>query len=149
MLEFSTLFVQSQRITALSREVANATFRDCGDQTDAELVSCVDNVIALISAGAGGILHDFATRGTVIASVYIPDPDVNENPPVVFAAGDSGGGGGHASRYGTNDLDPQFVLDQRMIVIGEAFYQYTSLTALQSMLNLLNLPSDLYGVTIY
>lgn len=156
ILEFSVLFVQIQRVSALSREAANAAFRDCSTLSNVptpQLDACIDGILNPINQGGASILNNFAANGTIIVSIY-------QNGPVLVARR-AVGGGGHASRY-----TPAYPFDLSLIpppaapigggvapppiriAIGEAFYTYTPLTIVGTLLGFA-LPGNLYETTIY
>ena len=55
VLEFSLLFVHDQRVSALSRETANAAFRDCATLQGTPLTDCLQAVVDTIQAGGEGV----------------------------------------------------------------------------------------------
>ena len=156
ILEFSVLFVQIQRVSALSREAANAAFRDCSTLSNSpapQLDACIDGILNPISQGGASILSNFAANGTIIVSIY-------QNGPVLVTQR-AGGGGGYASRYTPAypfnlSLIPPPVVPAgggappppTRIAIGEAFYTYTPLTIVGTLLGFA-LPGNLYETTIY
>ena len=146
-VEYSNMFMTSLRASNLSRQIANAAFRDCAFLSDAAMSGCLSTVTGKVAADANEILQDFATRGTVIASTYVRDNTMS--PPVRLASTRSAGAGGHVSGYTRTTVDLNIVTQHDRIVIGELFYPYTAITPFSSVLPLVNVRSQLYEVTIY
>ena len=132
--EFSNLLVQAQRVSSLSREAANAAYRDCNDRVDVKkaddaeakikLNKCVSDEVNQINDGAnnGHLLPNFAAGGTVIASLYAFDP-VNKVP--VLMSQESAGEGGGSSRFDEHNTDLAAITANLGIVgVGEAIYTY-------------------------
>lgn len=148
LLEFTVMFVQSQRVTTLSREVANAAFRDCSSRTGAELNSCLQGIVDQINVGANinNILPSFTAKGRVVASVY--DWDLDSNAPRLLSRRGAGSSS-QSSKYDENSVDKTVVQNQGVIAIGEIYYNYTAITPITSLLDLVDFPTEFYGVTIY
>ena len=154
LLEFSVLFVQIQRVSALSREAANAAFRDCSTLSNdptPQLDACIDGILNPISQGGASILSNFAANGTLIVSIY-------QNGPVLVTQR-TVGGGGYFSQYPGRPIDANLIPPPGLpvngvippltrIAIGEAFYTYTPLTIVGTLLGFA-LPGNLYETTIY
>jgi len=149
VLEFSRLFIQTQRVSTLSREVANTCFQDCSSLTGSQLTSCVGNLVNQIDSKSDSLLQNFTSQGTLIASVYGSNPASKANPPAVVLLGSSRAGGNSTSLYSAGALNAQLVTDQGIVVVGEAFYPYQPITPIKKLLSLLNFPEELYGKTIY
>ncbi len=149
-LEFSTMFIQDQRIASLSREISNAVYRDCSQVEDAQIQDCVTNISTRVLNGANSILPDFSSRGTLIVAVYSPDPDAGgAEPPVISMGSESLGDGGYSSHYSEDNLDASFVADQGFVTIGEVIYSYEPMTPIKDILNFVGFPDQLYEATIY
>ena len=149
VLEFSLLFVNDQRVSALSREISNAAFRDCGGLASDKIAACTADIVDEVSGRADGILRDFSGQGRVIVSVFGPDPQSQSNPPAVkMLARESAGGGGFSTSYSSGGIDASLIANQGVVVVGEAFYPYEPLTPLKQLLDAV-LPTELYEATIY
>lgn len=146
-VEYSNMFMTSLRASNLSREIANASFRDCAPLDDAALVTCLSANAGKVSTEGALILNDFLARGAVIASAYARDLD--ESPAVRLAGTETAGGGAFQSRYNVNLVDENLVNQHDRIVIGEIIYPYTPITPLRNFLALLNIRAVIYEVTIY
>ena len=150
VLEFSLLFIHDQRVSALSREISNATFRDCGGFKDKDLRDCVEDIVDEVASRADGILRNCSGTGRVIVSVYGPDPnDSTGSPPAVtLLATEAGGGVSFPTEYSAIGMDSAFVFDQGLVVVGEAFYPYQPITPIKQLIDPV-LPTELYEATIY
>ncbi len=151
VLEFSHLFIEQQRVSALSRETTNAVFRDCSSQNPANLNACIQPILDELRDKATNILPGFDSSGNLIVSLYVPDTVAGGDPPPVksLTPPKKTGGGNAVTRYTAGDLDPRIVSDLGVVVIGEAFYPYSPLTPIKQLISLLSLPGVLYENTIY
>ncbi|GEM_PF-1606167 len=150
VLEFSFLFVRQQRISSISRETANAAFRDCASLSESAIGPCLDKTLAGVHQNVQSILPDFDNKGTVIVSVYGLDTTNNSNPPPLKSLGVKKiGSGSNASHYSLQSIDATVVRNQGVVVVGEAFYAYTPLTPIEGLLNLLSLPKVIYENSIF
>jgi hypothetical protein len=152
VVEFSLMFVQTQRVSALSRETVNASFRDCSTLPKDQLDSCVDSLVKTIGKTAATLLFDFNDtangRGKIIISIY----QWENGEAKLSSQKQSGGGGavtdGFISQFSPNKIDGSILENQESITIGEVFYQYKPLTIVGSLLDMV-MPENLYEVTIY
>ena len=144
VLEFSQLFIQQQRVSALSREIANSAFRSCSSLSGTQLTGCLDVTLAQVKIGAVNILPGFNTRGgTLIASIYRPGGGG------VTTAALRTSGGGASTKYSTGSFGATFVTDQGAVGVGEVFYPYQPLfTALKKLLPSIGYPTTLYESTV-
>jgi len=150
LIEFSALLIHEHRVSALSREAANAAFRDCGSFWGGDLDDCLDAVVTQIDAGAGGMLPEFSERGRVIASVWRPDPaSVIEPPTPVLASQRGSGNGVYSSKFSDEHMDSSLVKNHEVIAIGEVFYPYEPLTPLAFLIDLTGFPAVLHEATVY
>lgn len=146
-IEYSNMFMTSLRASNLSRQVANAAFRDCAFLSDAAMADCLTTVTSRVAEDAALLLTDFAARGRVIATAYVRDTGMA--PQVRLAATSANGGGAYASRYDRNSVDAGLINQHDRIVIGELFYPYTAITPFAQVLPIVNVRDQLYEVTIY
>ena len=143
-VEFANLMMTALRTASLSREVANAGFRDCAALDGAQANTCLDNITNKVLSGAGLMMTSFNSRGSIIATIY--KKDLNQ-PTTVVAQKTKGAA--HASRYGASSVDQNIMAQDGRIVIGEVIYQYTPLTTIKNILTLVGFPTEIYEVTIY
>jgi len=143
--EFSNLMMTALRTAGLSREAANAGFRDCGFLSVNAADTCLETITDKVLTGANLTLSNFATRGNIIASIYEKKP----NQPTTLILQKSKGSGGYSSRYSAGSIDVSIAAKQERIVVAEVVYRYLPLTAIQNFLNLVGFPSKIYEVTIY
>lgn len=143
--EFSYLFVQDQRVTALSREASGAAFRECSGLPIDEMDSCLQNIANELSVRGAALLPGFDSRGLVIVSMY----QSGSTGAVEQAGLKVSGGGSGDTTYSTGSFDSGFVADNGFIAVGEAFYDYQPLTPIESLLTLLQLPDNLYEATVF
>ncbi len=144
--EFSVLLVQNQRVTALSREAAGAIFYQCAGLEDSKLSTCVQGIANQVAAQGGAILPDFASRGHIIISVFEPD---SSGSSVQLTNTQELGSGAGSTSYGSDSFDSSFVKDNGMIVVGEVFYKYETITPLQVLLQSIQLPQNMYEATVF
>jgi len=147
IVEYSNMFMIALRASNLSREVANASFRNCSFLNDSAMPACLSSNVVKVGEEGEMILTNFGTSGTVIATAF--EQDAASNPPVRFVNRQLSGNGGFSSRYSTSVIDTQVINDHERIVVGEVIYPYVPVTPLRSLLNLLNIRTVIYEVTIY
>lgn len=148
--EFSTLFVNDQRVTALSREAAGAAFRECGGLPQDDLGECLQDIVDEVSNRAQNLLREFGARGHIIVSVYQQDPDAGGAPaPVEQTELREAGNGGIGTQFTTASFDANFMTENGLVVVGEAYYENEVLTPIQQLLTLLQLPESLYESTLF
>ncbi len=152
--EFSQMFIQSQKVSSLSREAANAVFRDCSSLPNDQLQRCVDGVHGVtgvpdangvlddINLGAGKLLAGFNTRGEVLVSIYKWDASASPNVVLAYPAAAN-----PHSHINVNNVDQGLLTSQGVLVVGEILYQYMPSTMVA---NLLGMPATgkLYEITI-
>lgn len=154
VLEFSTIYVQVQRNASLSREVANAIFRDCATLVSTEINGCMDNIVNQVNAQAGGLLENFnsggpALRGKIIAKTFLPIKGTTKIQTYEsHTAGSNAVVDNFISRFDENTVDKTIVQNQGAVVTGEVFYGYKPLTIIGNLLNT-TLPDNFYEATIY
>ena len=155
VLECSAMFVEAQRASALSREIANAVFRDCGNLNDSagnpQLTNCVDSIVNPVGGAAAKLLPDFNARGKIIASLYkgkVGNQGSLQFKPAGLAAQKTSGLANFNSRYDISNIDLAILNNQKLLSFGEVFYQYKPLTQIGSFLQMI-LPRNYYEVTIY
>ena len=142
VIELSNYLTFSLRASNISREIANAAFRDCGFLSDSSLPGCLQSSADRVREHADFIFNDFTNLGAVIVSTY------EANPPDL-AGQESAGAGGYLSRYDVNLVDQDVLSTHERIVIGEVFYPYAPITPAGALLNLFDINPVVYEVTIY
>lgn len=147
IVEYSNMFMMALRASNLSREVANASFRNCSFLNDSAMTTCLNSNVVKVGEEGQMILTDFGTLGTVIATAF--EQNAGGNPPVRFISRQESGNGGFTSRYDISVIDTQVINDHERIVVGEVIYPYVPVTPLSGFLNLLNIRTVIYEVTIY
>ena len=147
IVEYSNMFMMALRASNLSREVANASFRNCSRLNGASMASCLNENVVKVGEEGQNILSGFDTLGKVIATAY--EHDAASNPPVRFVNQQTTGAGNFASRYSTAVIDTNVINTHDRIVVGEVIYPYVAVTPLKSLLDLLNIRTVIYEVTIY
>ncbi len=143
-VEFGNIMMIALRATSLSREVTNASFRDCAFLSNAAADTCLENTTEKVNSGAKLMLTKFAERGTVITTIYKHDPGQPTALVVQKVKGVA-----RPSRYVAGSIDQNIAATQERIVIGEIMYQYVPLTAIRNFLELVGFPTEIYEVTIY
>ncbi|OIO37893.1 MAG: hypothetical protein AUJ72_03745 [Candidatus Omnitrophica bacterium CG1_02_46_14] len=145
--EFSQMFIQAQRVSSLSRETANAVFRDCSSFPNDQLENCVELLREDINLGAKSLLKDFNTdRGRVVVSIYKWRKEHEEDKNSVVLAYPSIAD--IASHINLDNVDQTILEDQGVIVVAEVFYRYIPSTIVGNLLNLKSI-GQLYEITIY
>lgn len=147
-VEYGLLFTQAQKVSSLSREAANGVFRDCLSKTGAELDACIGATLIQIQGGGGtggSILPDFGARGTMIVSVFEPDPDTN-NPELVTQVAIGSDAAGH---YNAATIDAGILRNQGVLVVSEVVYDYVPSTPLNDLIALSGFPDEIRQTTIY
>ncbi len=145
-VEFANLMMVALRTTGLSREVTNAGFRDCAFLDGTAADTCLENVANKVLSGAQLLLTNFNSRGTIIATIYKKDPGPPAQPTTLVKQKIKGSA---ASHYSAGTVDQSIMTNQQRIVIGEVVYKYIPITVIQKFLTLLQIPTELYEVTIY
>jgi hypothetical protein len=144
-LEFCAMFIQAHKLSSLSREAANAAYRECGPMTGARFDVCLDDLSEELGNGAAAMLPDFGAKGAVVTSVWGPDAD---GEPVLLRRTETGNGA-HESAIEAENIDRDFLAGQGILVVGEAFYDYAPITPIRNILQLLSLPTSLRETTVY
>ncbi len=147
IVELSNMLMMSLRVSNLSREIANVTFRDCTFLNDTAIASCLSSDVTRISNEGNRILKNFNSLGIVIASTYAKNtPD---SPFIRLVNQKTAGGGKYTSHYNVNNVDSAVINTHDRIVIGEVIYPYVPITPVKGFLTLFNLRTVIYEVTIY
>jgi hypothetical protein len=142
VIELSNFLTFSLRASNISREIANAAFRDCGFLSTGSMSTCLQSSADRVREHADFIFNDFTNLGAVVVSTY------EANPPDL-AGQETAGAGGYTSRYDIGSVDQDVLATHERIVIGEVFYPYVPITPAGSLLNLFNISPVVYEVTIY
>ena len=142
IIELSNFITFSLRASNLSREIANAAFRDCGFLSDSSLPSCLQTSADRVRDHADFIFNNFTNLGAVVVSAY-------ESNPANLAGQKAAGAGAYASRYNVGSVDQDVLATHERIVIGEVFYPYTPITPAGAFLNFFDINPVVYEVTIY
>ncbi len=141
------MLMMSLRVSNLSREIANVTFRDCAFLNDTAITSCLNSNVTRISNEGNLLLKNFNGLGTVIASAYAKN--TVGSPSIRLINQKTAGGGKYTSHFNVNNVDSAVINTHDRIVIGEVIYPYTPITPVKSFLALFNLRTVVYEVTIY
>ena len=143
IIELSNYLTFSLRASNISREIANAAFRDCSVLTQASLTTCLQTSADRVRDHANFIFNNFNTLGKVIVSSYQATP----NP--VLADQRTAGLGVYASHYDINKIDLNVLTTHQQVVVGEVVYPYTPITPAGLFLNLFQGNPVIYEVTFY
>ncbi len=143
--EFSQMFIQAQRVSSISRETANAVFRDCSSLPDNQLAGCVTSSLQDINTGAGKLLTNFGGRGQVVVSIYRWNA-VAPNVRLAYIAPAAPNPPSHINLGNANTNSA--LQNQGVIVVGEVFYQYAPATIVGNLIRVF-IPGRLYEITIY
>ncbi|OGW85891.1 MAG: hypothetical protein A3C35_06770 [Omnitrophica bacterium RIFCSPHIGHO2_02_FULL_46_11] len=144
--EFSNILMTALRVSNLSREIANAGFRDCAALTGTNADTCLQNISQKVMDGAKLLIKDFDDHGTLITTIYAQQAGQSA---LVLISRVTIGSGSFSSRYNTGNVNSSIVANNGTIVVGEAVINYTPLTAIKNFLELLSLPANIYEVTIF
>lgn len=132
MVELTSMFVESQKASAISREAANAIYRDCIGSND--IGGCMDQLLADVTQGAGLLLTDFAGRGRITLNIYQIDGNGNQIPTITRPVG------GTATRI---VVDQGILAATKFMATAEVFYAH-------NFMNFFGLGAmDIYESTIY
>lgn len=161
VLEYSYMFVQAQRVSALSREAANAAYRDCSSYTDAvELSGCLELIGPPLKQNASSFLPDFGAQGCIIISIYAYTTNpanagtANANvKSVQRLVQKSYNGAVFVSRYDpgsavTAETGNSLAQKQGAVAVGEVFFNYQPVTVIGSLMKDV-LPQSFYEITVY
>ena len=145
----------------ISRESANAAFRDClpppdqrtPSQDHTTTVSCLLEVTNSLNNELATQFPEFTARGGLAVSVYAKDPANNNNNTNVFLlARQISPQNGFQSRVTASNINKPLVQAYGAVVIGESFFTYQPISPLQNMFNFLGLnsviPTVIYEATI-
>ncbi len=144
-VELSNMFLISLRVSNMSREVANAAFRDCAYLPDADQSQCLSSTAARIRDEGNLLLRDFSGHGTVVASTYA----ASSNSAVRLVDSQSVGNGKHPTRYNESRIDAMLANSYKRLTVGEVFYGYTPITPVGSLFSYLKREPVIYEVTIF
>lgn len=142
IVELSNFLTFSIRASNLSREIANAAFRDCAFLSAGSLPDCLQTSADRVREHADFIFNDFTNLGAVIVSTY-------ESAPPDLVGQKVAGAGAYASRYNENSVDQDVLATHERIIIGEVFYPYAPITPAGALLNLFDINPVVYEVTIF
>lgn len=145
-VEYTNMFMVSLRASNLSRAISNVAFRDCGSLDSVSSSTCLYNNTQKVSTEGELTLKDFNSAGTVIASTY---EKLNEGDTLKLIQKRFSGNSEFESRFSIENLDQDLVANNKRVVIGEIFYPYQPITPVGGFLNLLNMRTVIYEVTIY
>lgn len=150
LIELNNVVVRQQMTANLSREAASAAYRDCAILSGGIMDDCLQKVYSETKTAALKIFPNFNSEGAIIISLYENDP-VTQNPKLKRYWPASGNL--YGSKYSATSVDKKIVSEQKVIAVGEVFYQYTPITPVQGFLNLFNdnpvIPDVTYETTIY
>ena len=144
-VEFSNLLMTALKATSLSREAANASFRDCAFLDNVAANTCLEDISTKILTGAKLTLPDFDANGRIITSIYERLP----NQATTLVLQKTKGSGAYSSHYTAGSVNASIVVKHKRVVISEIIYKYEPLTAIKNFLNLVDFPDKIYEVTIY
>jgi hypothetical protein len=153
--ELTFMFISSQRVATLSREMANSGFRDCVGLKPEKFDECRDDVFTHIRMSAQTLLPGFMTmapsgfpRGIMKLSFFTPPAaDPNQRPIRVSQFFPTGVAAG--LRVDEDSVWP-ITRYNTPVVSAEVSYKYQAITPFGKILGIL-LPKDieLYETTVY
>ena len=149
-VEFTSLFVEKQRVCSLSREAANASFRECYDSVgSANIQACLENpeFNEKVYTGAKSILKNFETKGKIIVSYYVFENGNGGKPADTYVVYKKGGGQ-YPSKYNAASTFTTGQSGSRVVCVGEIYYHHDPSTPIGAIMGLI-LPENVYESTIY
>ena len=132
-IELSFMFIETQRVSSLSRQVAHAVFQDCVGRSGDDIAPCVETIADEVTDHAESILKDFSGPnrcGRIIAALYqYTEPQA-----------DVGVEGSKLQKNTLNGMDD-------VVTVGEVMYRHEPITPIFNLLQVV-LPGDMYEATI-
>lgn len=151
-VEVSFMFINSQRVGSLSRELASSGYRDCLGLNAADIVVCKDTLFDNIKKSGGILLKDFLSsdgpndpQGKMVLTIFLPP-----KPPATVVVPDSKSFPvGTASKFSVADV--QSILNMNTpVVTAEVWYHYKAITPFGKILGVLFKPRiNFYEATVY
>lgn len=152
-VEVSFMFITSQRVGSISRELASGGFRDClGLQPD-DAEDCKEKLLDNIKKSSDVLLNNFFStdkngiqKGRIMLSFFLspiaqPERIVFPNPLPT----------GTNSKFNTSDAAIKSILQMNTpVVTGEVWYHYEAITPFGKILGIV-FPQriDFYDATVY
>jgi hypothetical protein len=136
-----------QRVIMLSREAANATYRNCSFHNERASFShdaCLSQVRDRVNNFALRLFPDFNERGLIIVSLYQHTEAEGVQRKSIIPV--TGGNGSFSTQFNSSNADLGNVArDQGQIVFGEAFYQLNFITPVSAIFNLMGMNAPILG----